>query len=132
MFMCVVNLKSVNKLDLTWKQSFLIVVRTKVVRTKVVRTKVVRTKVVRTKVVRTKVARTKVVTTKVVKTKVVRTKVSRAKVIRRKFVGQNTIELNYYKNGIRTRVFRSKFAAPNVRLCEQVRLFYHKFLECCV
>jgi hypothetical protein len=24
MFMCVVNLKSVNKLDLTWKQSFLI------------------------------------------------------------------------------------------------------------
>jgi hypothetical protein len=25
MFMCVVNLKSVNKLDLTWKQSFLIV-----------------------------------------------------------------------------------------------------------
>ncbi len=26
MFMCVVNLKSVNKLDLTWKQSFLIVV----------------------------------------------------------------------------------------------------------
>ena len=26
MFMCVVNLKSVNKLDLTWKQSFLILV----------------------------------------------------------------------------------------------------------
>ncbi len=26
MFMCVVNLKSVNKLDLTWKQSFLIMV----------------------------------------------------------------------------------------------------------
>jgi hypothetical protein len=26
MFMCVVNLKSVNKLDLTWKQSFLIIV----------------------------------------------------------------------------------------------------------
>jgi len=25
MFMCVVNLKAVNKLDLTWKQSFLIV-----------------------------------------------------------------------------------------------------------
>jgi hypothetical protein len=25
MFMCVVNLKSVNKLDLTWKQSFPIV-----------------------------------------------------------------------------------------------------------
>jgi hypothetical protein len=25
MFMCVVNLKSVNQLDLTWKQSFLIV-----------------------------------------------------------------------------------------------------------
>ncbi len=25
MFMCVVNLESVNKLDLTWKQSFLIV-----------------------------------------------------------------------------------------------------------
>ncbi len=25
MFMCVVNLKSVNKLDLTWKQSFLII-----------------------------------------------------------------------------------------------------------
>jgi hypothetical protein len=24
MFMCVVNLKTVNKLDLTWKQSFLI------------------------------------------------------------------------------------------------------------
>jgi hypothetical protein len=24
MFMCVVNLKAVNKLDLTWKQSFLI------------------------------------------------------------------------------------------------------------
>jgi hypothetical protein len=24
MFMCVVNLESVNKLDLTWKQSFLI------------------------------------------------------------------------------------------------------------
>ncbi len=24
MFMCLVNLKSVNKLDLTWKQSFLI------------------------------------------------------------------------------------------------------------
>jgi len=28
MFMCVVNLKSVNKLDLTWKQSFLIEVAT--------------------------------------------------------------------------------------------------------
>jgi hypothetical protein len=27
MFMCVVNLKSVNKLDLTWKQSFLIISR---------------------------------------------------------------------------------------------------------
>ncbi len=27
MFMCVVNLKSVNKLDLTWKQSFLIVLK---------------------------------------------------------------------------------------------------------
>ena len=26
MFMCVVNLKAVNKLDLTWKQSFLILV----------------------------------------------------------------------------------------------------------
>ena len=26
MFMCVVNLKSVNKWDLTWKQSFLILV----------------------------------------------------------------------------------------------------------
>ena len=26
MFMCVVNLESVNKLDLTWKQSFLILV----------------------------------------------------------------------------------------------------------
>jgi hypothetical protein len=26
MFMCVVNLKLVNKLDLTWKQSFLILV----------------------------------------------------------------------------------------------------------
>jgi hypothetical protein len=26
MFMCVVNRKSVNKLDLTWKQSFLILV----------------------------------------------------------------------------------------------------------
>ena len=26
MFMCVVNLKSVNKLDLTWKQSFLMLV----------------------------------------------------------------------------------------------------------
>ena len=26
MFMCVVNLKPVNKLDLTWKQSFLILV----------------------------------------------------------------------------------------------------------
>jgi len=26
MFMCVVNLKSVNKLDLTWKQSFLIMI----------------------------------------------------------------------------------------------------------
>ena len=26
MFMCVVNLKTVNKLDLTWKQSFLILV----------------------------------------------------------------------------------------------------------
>jgi hypothetical protein len=26
MFMCVVNLKSVNKLDLTWKQSFFILV----------------------------------------------------------------------------------------------------------
>ena len=26
MFMCVANLKSVNKLDLTWKQSFLILV----------------------------------------------------------------------------------------------------------
>ena len=26
MFMCVVNQKSVNKLDLTWKQSFLILV----------------------------------------------------------------------------------------------------------
>ena len=26
MFMCVVNLKSANKLDLTWKQSFLILV----------------------------------------------------------------------------------------------------------
>ncbi len=26
MFMCVVNLKSVNKLDLTWKQSFLIII----------------------------------------------------------------------------------------------------------
>jgi hypothetical protein len=26
MFMCVVNLKVVNKLDLTWKQSFLILV----------------------------------------------------------------------------------------------------------
>jgi hypothetical protein len=26
MFMCVVNLKSINKLDLTWKQSFLILV----------------------------------------------------------------------------------------------------------
>jgi hypothetical protein len=25
MFMCVVNLKAVNKLDLTWKQSFLII-----------------------------------------------------------------------------------------------------------
>jgi hypothetical protein len=25
MFMCVVNLKLVNKLDLTWKQSFLII-----------------------------------------------------------------------------------------------------------
>ncbi len=30
MFMCVVNLKSVNKLDLTWKQSFLIKCITKV------------------------------------------------------------------------------------------------------
>ena len=29
MFMCVVNLKSVNKLDLTWKQSFLILVDSK-------------------------------------------------------------------------------------------------------
>ncbi len=29
MFMCVVNWKSVNKLDLTWKQSFLIIVRIK-------------------------------------------------------------------------------------------------------
>jgi hypothetical protein len=28
MFMCVVNLKSVNKLDLTWKQSFLIILIT--------------------------------------------------------------------------------------------------------
>ena len=27
MFMCVVNLESVNKLDLTWKQSFLIFVK---------------------------------------------------------------------------------------------------------
>jgi len=27
MFMCVVNLKSVNKLDLTWKQSFLILMK---------------------------------------------------------------------------------------------------------
>jgi len=27
MFMCVVNLKAVNKLDLTWKQSFLIICR---------------------------------------------------------------------------------------------------------
>lgn len=26
MFMCVINLESVNKLDLTWKQSFLILV----------------------------------------------------------------------------------------------------------
>jgi len=30
MFMCVVNLKSVNKLDLTWKQSFLILVDSKI------------------------------------------------------------------------------------------------------
>ncbi len=29
MFMCVVNLKSVNKLDLTWKQSFLIVINSR-------------------------------------------------------------------------------------------------------
>jgi hypothetical protein len=29
MFMCVVNLESVNKLDLTWKQSFLILVDSK-------------------------------------------------------------------------------------------------------
>jgi hypothetical protein len=29
MFMCVVNLKSVNKLDLTWKQSFLILFYTR-------------------------------------------------------------------------------------------------------
>jgi hypothetical protein len=28
MFMCVVNLKSVNKFDLTWKQSFLIALLT--------------------------------------------------------------------------------------------------------
>jgi len=28
MFMCVVNLESVNKLDLTWKQSFLIIMAT--------------------------------------------------------------------------------------------------------
>jgi hypothetical protein len=31
MFMCVVNLKSVNKLDLTWKQSFLIVVKSSMI-----------------------------------------------------------------------------------------------------
>jgi hypothetical protein len=30
MFMCVVNLKSVNKLDLTWKQSFLIAGKAKI------------------------------------------------------------------------------------------------------
>ena len=29
MFMCVVNLEAVNKLDLTWKQSFLILVDSK-------------------------------------------------------------------------------------------------------
>ena len=29
MFMCVVNLKAINKLDLTWKQSFLILVDSK-------------------------------------------------------------------------------------------------------
>ncbi len=29
MFMCVVNLKLVNKLDLTWKQSFLIITTVK-------------------------------------------------------------------------------------------------------
>ncbi len=32
MFMCVVNLKAVNKLDLTWKQSFLILVDSKIFR----------------------------------------------------------------------------------------------------
>jgi hypothetical protein len=32
MFMCVVNQKSVNKLDLTWKQSFLILVDSKIFR----------------------------------------------------------------------------------------------------
>jgi hypothetical protein len=30
MFMCVVNLKLVNKLDLTWKQSFLIKLQIKI------------------------------------------------------------------------------------------------------
>ncbi len=34
MFMCVVNLKSVNKLDLTWKQSFLIIRTKNEIRTK--------------------------------------------------------------------------------------------------